>query len=209
MIDRTSWMNLRGVKLGIITLSILSASFLGVLVQPQPVRAEGFLSRTIDCVFGVLKLQDCRTSPSNAPKQTAPKKQDQQNQTQQQTQTTQTDKTTTQDKPEVTPISKDHIPGDVKEIQPLPRNVTRPSGVAQQNARTASPSNQRSFIDQNGVLGIQATADKPATAEGWYIFGVAWYWWLVVIGGILTLVAIWKNRGNYKEYLSIVKSKLQ
>lgn len=39
----------------------------------------------------------------------------------------------------------------------------------------------------SAVLGATIRAPLQSSAEGWKIFGIAWYWWVVMIAAIIAL----------------------
>ena len=74
------------------------------------------------------------------------------------------------------------------QAQPLDVSLQTPKDdMAQSQTATRSK-------NTNYVVSVPATGARPApfeqTSQGWIVFGVAWYWWAVLIIGIATAAVL-------------------
>ena len=195
--ERRAWLkSLRGIRIYIFVLTIISLSLVGSLIHSQPASAESFLGKTVRCVVGGLLLgADCRTpveqtpttppavepQPANTPASnpnTTPSPQPVQQPTN--TQVTQ-----------LAPIEDIELAVDTPELPVLP-SVTHRNPSQPEVAGFATVNN----IPGSGTLGASTLAIEPSS-EGWRIFGIPWYWFGVVAAAVFA-AGVWvKKRYAY------------
>jgi hypothetical protein len=85
------------------------------------------------------------------------------------------------------------------------QEVERP--VATQMLHTyAGPSIQLAAmpLEAFGARSVAESSPVLATTEGWHIFGIAWYW-VLLLGGAITGVVLLFRRDIFKNSFSVVK----
>jgi hypothetical protein len=196
--------NLRGVKLSTKLIAFLflvlgTASSLA-LVHPQPVNAEGYLFGKLLCTVRVLINRDCEpaapkaeTPPStsgstggaNGPSPQKP--------------------STTTNTPQTAPANTGgaqlepvKIPEELlveyTELE-LPRAHIATPTTKPDASQQAAYFNTYSPYAVEGAQAVAATNEAPVqrTTEGWRLFGVTWYWWVIVGLAIGLLAASGRN----------------
>lgn len=212
--ERRTWpQGLRGVKLSIIALGILSASFLSSVIHSRPASAESFLQRTVGCVTDILALKSC-AKPTVSPVTSASSSNGQGA-----TPATPANSSSPTTSSSAATSSKPASYGDIAnsvEQTPLSTDTVRPADTP-----PALPVDVQGLASYGPILSAayatktfgHMTADTTHTQailqpseEGWRLFGVAWYWWLMAIAAITAAaIVVKKIRIRSKQTLSLVK----
>jgi hypothetical protein len=204
---------LRGVKNGSYLLAVLSAVSIISIMSSQPAQAESFLSKTVKCLVGPLLMAECK-KPNVAPVEPAPP-------------APQTPANTSPQEPSAQPPAGEVVQPTQPAVPTNPRVV--PYGTLDSSAHTPiaieytyddgaaySPqrvalmtpsSNAAHFNAYTGgfgayseVKGTSVSFVEPSN-NGWKIAGIAWYWWLALVGLIAGLLGL-------KRYRRIRKSSV-
>lgn len=207
--ERRTWLQgLRGVKVSIIALGILGASFVSSVIHSRPASAESFLQKTVNCVTDVLALKNCAKSPA--------------------TPATPASASNGQGATPAKPASASSTPAAVSSSQPVSYSGIR-SGTEQAPLSTdtvqptdtmpALPVDARDLPAYGSALyatylfktfghmptdATAAPAPLQASEEGWRLFGVAWYWWLMAAAAMTAAILALK-RLRSQQTLSLVK----
>lgn len=191
---------MRGLKLSTkITAFLvfsLAISSLLMTVSPRPASAEGPLLHSVRCLVRTVLLTNCKTAP--AAEQQAPATAPVQNSSQPPAQTA-----PAQTQPSVPQQSSTPPEGELTVPEPvaLPTGeVLAPTGVVTTNANlgTGHGIQQSEYVayfnkfSPYAIVGAQQAAEAKVplrqSAEGWKIFGTAWYWWGVVLLAVILIL---------------------
>lgn len=99
------------------------------------------------------------------------------------------------------------VPGTVT-VEAVPATETTPATTS--TTVTPDPDNATTNTDDQEVLGAQTEGDNSNTKtvsedilgtsdqndSEWTIFGLAWYWWLLILAGLAALYALWRRRSE-------------
>ncbi len=175
-----------------------------IIESPRQTNAEGLLY-TVTCSVTNIIVKVCRQTPTTGGTTTAP---------------TQTEPSTppTSSAPQTSPttssspvVTETTPPLEVSqplnaELPPVPKVGS--STVASTNYQYPSSALLSIYgtqVTTQAVLGASSTGTVlEASPQGWRLFGMAWYWWILMIGGVVGLAAFVRNR-MIKSFLSIVK----
>ncbi len=230
MENRTGLYSLRGVKIYVFILTIVSLSLFVSLIHSQPAKAEGFLSQTVRCVVGGLLGADCRTpspaptpthtpTPVFTPSPTAPAPAAS-SQAPSQSQSQPVSSSSTGGSTGNAPVAsssnqtqsasiRQTTGSQLKRVAPL--NVDLPESpqlptLPVTNHRTTSEANILSFVFPYGAGFGQAdtAAATPvaieASKEGWKVLGIAWYWWGIGALAIFGVAYLYRKHIVYKTH---------
>ena len=178
-------------RIPVFFVAALATASLFVTVTPRPTHAEGYLVPTVRCLVNTVFLQKCRPAQTPAPETTpAP------SQTPAPTQTPPAEQSSNGASSQASPRTYTPVaPVNDAPLDPieLPEGmVTTPEPVKQPT--TYYLGNQRipeseyvayfNKYSPYAVAGAQqeGMAEVPVarSAEGWKVFGIAWYWWGIV-----------------------------
>ncbi len=99
------------------------------------------------------------------------------------------------------------VPGTIT-VEEIPATETTPATIS--TTVTPDPDNATTNTDDQEVLGAQTEGDNSDTKtvsedilgtsdqndSEWTIFGLAWYWWLLILAGLAALYALWRRRSE-------------
>lgn len=209
MEQRLGQSHLRGAKIGIFLLSVLSVSLLVSTTYSRPASAEGFLYSTLRCTVGLLTGTDCRTaptpqtSPEPTPTPVQPAQPLQANQSEAPSATAPQPESQSVEMPTIQTTPIDTTVAALEPITTLP-NATHRLPVQLTNNDYAA----YIYLSTGSVKGAATIATAPIekSGEGWRILTVAWYWWVL---GLVTLVTlfVWGKKQNFKNLFSIARNK--
>lgn len=189
---------LRGIQpivkvTGVFVFVLIAASTLTILT-PRPTHAEGFLLGTVRCLVRTVLTAECQkpqTTPAPAPSERA---------------STQSNSSQTPSQPPAPAGgTKEGVPIDVEPIAPLdPEAAALPAvpdvqGVQTTAANRLDESEYIAYFNAHSPYAVegQAAASEAviqAGPDGWKIFGVAWYWWGLVVAACVGIFASVKYR---------------
>lgn len=171
-----------------------------VIQTPRTTRAEGLLY-TVTCVVGSLLSHNC-PEPVVAEKPKPDPKPEPQKQ------------------PDDPPASSTEPPAgssttpllsvnDSSHIVPPPPPVSSMSTTPLLGSGSQYPAHVSPLVrstDDNGqsVLGATRATPLEATEQGWKILGVMWYWWTLVLGGLVA-AALWSKPMISKAWVKLVR----
>jgi hypothetical protein len=169
---------LRGAKIMLFLLGFTALVFSLIVLFARPTHAESFLSKTTCGVVGLLGIHCSKPvapepAPPSQPTPPQPAPTPSENTSSNQASPTNSGSAAT---PE--PISMEVQP--ITEIPAIPRDQPHYGSLPSSsgylaNAMVLSPA-------QKQVLGA-SSAPLQASGEGWRIYGVAWYWWVIALLG--------------------------
>lgn len=206
--ERRTWLQgLRGVKVSIIALGILGASFVSSVIHSRPASAESFLQKTVNCVTDVLALKSCAKSsatpatPASASngRGAAPAKPASASSAPAAASSQSVSYSGMTNAAEQAPLSTDTVkPTDTMPALPVDARDLSPYGSALYATY---------LFKTFGHMPTDATAAPAplqASEEGWRLFGVAWYWWLMAVAAMTAAMLVLK-RLRRQQALSLVK----
>lgn len=215
----------RGVKTAGMVLAGLACIFFGTMVSSQPTNAEGFLLRTVKCVVGKVLTTDCPThTPSPVVPVPAVPSVPSPGQSGSPAPVSPSQAPVTQPAPQMpyapagdnatryvsrgvggprldaihTPV--EFVPGEVGVAQGVS------AGQESLYQKQLAHLNMYSYYHQNAPTHTSA-AILEASREGWRVAGIAWYWWLGLIGGVGGAIIFIKHMHKDKN-LKNLKNKV-
>lgn len=190
---RTRFNSLRGARMYLFIIAVISLSLLASLFHSRPAHAEDFLRKTVQCVVGVLFREDCQQNTPTPHIETAPA----------------SDPAASQ--PSTTSSSSSAVatPQPPTTVSPAQVNsqVVRMTPIDTQLAAHELPSWSRAAYDGVALTdslpyglaygladGVSANSEPlEATREGWRILGILWYWWAAGIAAMVG-VGLWVKK---------------
>lgn len=186
-------------------IAIVLASLFISVIHSRSANAEGFLDRTLQCIVGVLLGSECKKLPAQSAQETPTPTNSQPAQASPSSGERQSPQTqnTTGIQSVTKPAQIEPIEVEVKEAPALP---AMPS-AAHRGVYTAFDYAKYAFA--NTYIGGETTSNTASapvetTEEGWKFWGIAWYWWVVILGTIPVVGFLIKKR-LLKNSLSIAK----
>lgn len=158
---------------------VLASSFI-TIQSSRPTQAESLLYR-VTCVVRGLLLTDCPTTTQTTPPPEQPQT------------TSPADTSPSGNNPSTSPVAPTQNGGGMESIDldatlttELPGIPEVPSSLDSTN-NLVFPGTRGVTTASVGVLGARDTTPLSATQQGWSIYGVPWYWWLLTLGGMVGL----------------------
>ena len=211
---RTLPQGLRGVKISIIALGILGASFLSSIIHSRPASAESFLQKTVGCVTDILALKNCaKSSATPATPATPASASNGQGATPAKPANSPSSAASSSATASSKPVSYSGM-ASAAEQAPLSTDVVKPADtlpalpIDTQDLAPYSSTLSATYVFKTfghmpaDTLNTQAVLQP--SEEGWRIFGVSWYWWLMAAAAI-TAATLALKRLRSQQSLSLVK----
>ena len=203
---RALHLSLRGVKVSIFLLSGVSIALVSSATFARPTHAEGLLP-TVRCLVQTLLSSGCPDpAQSSSPVVSSPTQASSSSQNTSQTQSTPSQNSTVQSAPQS---------GGIVQAAPSVETLQTPQELtAMPNVPTQATQNPKAydyvafFNTSSSYASPRGQGDGNAfiqpSQEGWKVAGLAWYWWLAILGAITGVISLIRRR--YVRRLSVLSN---
>lgn len=214
MIGRTAWRPiLRGTKITAFLLGITAMSVVIALVGSRNTHAVSLFD-TLKCTFKFVFILDCDTKQSSTQSESQPQPQPQ-SQPQPKSAANEVSESSKPDQLTVTsdqqaapqayyPDDDELLSMNEQVLQPVPAVPELPEPPLKLASINGNYTDYKlyAYYSSQSAIDANSVKDVPlrASSEGWKLFGIAWYWWLIIGGGALA--------GGYTLRKLILKQKL-
>lgn len=198
------------VKAPVLLVLALALAVLGSIALPASAHAEGFLSKTVKCLLTIKILTGCKT-PTTPVSPTKDSQQPRSNESSPVNQPTNPDSTLNNSSSQ---SSKKLVTGEplalpTSELAPVKPLVGIETDVVAKVGKNSYLASTALGPPSSGVATVQSGAPVAETIlerseTGWKIAGIAWYWWVLLIGVCMATTASIK-RGKLRKISTLPK----